>query len=129
VTADLTIVSASDVARQYTAVSLVQTAGLAVVFIDLADAAGAPRTGIPAASIALVDGTQSPVGDGPFFFGAAGDIVPLTTLSQSTEFGGRARAAFLNVPAGTHTLRVTAGTPTLVAPVVAAAAGATLVRR
>lgn len=129
VTADLAIVAAADVQRQYASVGITATTGLAVVFVELVDGSGAPRTGIPAAGIVLVDGTQSPVGDGPFFFGAAGDIVTSATLSQSTEFGGRARAAFLNVPQGTHTLRVTVGSQTIVAAVVAVAGGATLVER
>ena len=129
VTADLAIVAAADVQRQYTSVGITPATGLAVVFVDLVDGAGAPRTGIPAAGIVLVDGTQSPVGDGPYFFGAAGDIVTNATLSQSTAFGGRARAAFLNVPQGAHTLRVSVGAQIIVAAVVAVAAGATLVER
>ncbi len=129
VTADLSVVAAADVQRQYTSVSLVATAGTAVVFVELVDGSGAPRTGIPASDITLVDGTQSPVGVGPYFFGPAGDVVPLTDLSQSTDFGGRARAAFLNVPVGTHTLRVADGGQTLSTEVVAATGGVTLVER
>jgi hypothetical protein len=129
VTADLSVVAVPDVQRQYTAVSLVATAGTAVVFIDLVDGSGTARTGVVSADITLVGGAQSPVGAGPYFFGAAGDIVPLTDVSQSTAFGGRARAAFLNVPSGMHTLRVAVGGQTLIAPVVTSAGGATLVER
>ncbi len=127
--ADLAVVGVSDVQRQYTAVAVTPTAGMGVVFVELVDGSGVPRTGIPAAAITLVDATQSPAGDGPYFFGAAGDIVPQIDLSQSTSFGGRARTAFLNVPVGSYTLRIAAGSPTLIAPVVIASGGATLVER
>jgi hypothetical protein len=129
VTADVALVSVADAQRQYTAVGLASSAGLAVVFIELVDGTGAPRTGIAAAGIGLVDGTMSPVGVGPYFFGAAGDIVSNVDLSVSTAFGGRARAAFLNVPQGSHTLRVAVNAQTIVAPVVVVSGGATLVER
>jgi hypothetical protein len=102
---------------------------MGIVIVELVDGSGTPRTGIPLADVTLTDGTLSPAGVGPYYFGAAGDIVPQGDLAQSAEFDGRARAAFLNVPVGTHVLRVALGVQTVVAQVVVATGGATLIER
>lgn len=131
ITADLFLVSEGDASRQYVGLGLTQAVGTGVVFIDLVDDDGDPREGIPLADITLVNGGQNPVGLGPFFFGASGDVVSQASLTVSTAFDGRARVAFLDVPPGTYTLRVTTGSPiqTLTATVVISAGGATLVIR
>jgi hypothetical protein len=128
--ADLFAVSLADATRQYTAVGLTPTANTGVVVVNLRDAAGQPREGIPVANIVLLDSSQAPVGIGPFVFGATGDVVPHATLAVSTAFAGRSRVAFLDVPPGTFTLSVTIpGPQTVTASVVVAAIGATLVQR
>lgn len=130
VVADLFAVAVADAARQYTAVSVTPTANTGVVIVNLRDAAGQPREGIPLANIVLLDATQAPVGNGPYVFGTDGDVVPQSTLAVTTAVAGRSRVAFLNVPAGTDTLAVTiAGPQTLKASVVVTASGATLVQR
>ncbi|MGH7702400.1 MAG: hypothetical protein ACREMO_04865, partial [Gemmatimonadales bacterium] len=128
VVADLRMVSTLDANRQYTGLGRTPVAGTSVVFVDLVDAGGQPRPGIPVADITLVDGALSPVGIGPFVFGMAGDVVDQATLSVTTAFAGRSRVAFLDVPPGTQTLQVTVGMPsvTLTTAVVASAGGATL---
>ena len=133
-TADLGVVSATDVARQYTALSLTQAdSGTGTVFVNLVDAAGSAHTGIPVADIFVADTADDAVGLGPFVFGSSGDIVSQATLSVTTEFNGRARVGFLNVPIGTYQLRVTyddAGTPRLKSiQVVVLDGGVTLIRR
>ena len=131
-TANLRIVAAADALRQYTTLSLTPGAGLAVVFATMIDANGQPLEGIPLADVQLVDGGGNPVGLGPFFFGAAGDVVATATLNVSTAFGGRARVAFLDVPVGTQTLKITfpgAGGPqTKTVKVETSADGVTLAR-
>jgi hypothetical protein len=67
---------------------------------------------------------------GPYVFGAAGDMVDHATLGVSTTYDERSRVGFLDVPAGTHTLRVTvAPGQTLTTTVATSAGGVTLVRR
>jgi hypothetical protein len=131
-TADLAVVSVADANRQYTGLAVTPVAGTAVVFVNLRNAALLPHTGIPVADIVIADTLDDAVGLGPFVFGAGGDIVSPATLNVTTEFNGRSRVAFLNVPPGTYTLRVafTDGTPQVkTAQVFAVAGGATLIRR
>lgn len=131
-TANLAVVSVADANRQYAAVGAATVPNTAVVFVNLRNAALQPHTGIPIADIVIADTLDDAVGIGPFVFGAAGDIVSPATLNVTTEFNGRSRVAFLNVPPGTYTLRVafTDGTPQVkTAQVVAVAGGATLIRR
>ena len=106
-TADVFVVSNADAARQYTAVSITPTAGFAEVYVALVNDSGQPHVGIPIADIVIADTADDPVGQGPFVFGAAGDIVAPGTLNVTTAFGGRSRVAFLNVPRGRYELRVT----------------------
>ncbi len=73
-----------------------------IVITDLRAPDGTPMEGLPLADITLTNALGEPVGDGPYFFGALGDIDP--GLLVSTAFGGKARVAFLNVPTGVHTL-------------------------
>ena len=134
---ELTVVSLNDSRRQYTSLGLTPTAGRAVVFGLLVRYNGTPLEGVPLADITLVDAQQAPVGLGPYFFGANGDLVSNATLAVSTAFGGKARVGFLDVPPGSYTLEVKytagggggGGTPqirTYEIPVEAVADGATL---
>jgi len=127
-TIDLHAVSIADANRQYAGLGMTPTAGRAVVIVDLVGTNGA-LVGIPAASILLVDtaGTPAPGISGPFFFGAAGDLVDNATLANSTDFGGRARAGFLDVPTGAWEVRVSHGT-TDIMPFTASSDGAHLLR-
>jgi hypothetical protein len=133
-TADLAVVATADVQRQYTAVGITPVdSGAGTVFVNLIDAAGNPHTGIPIAGIFIADTSDEAVGLGPWVFGSGGDIVSTATLNVTTEFDGRSRIAFLNVPAGTHQLRIpyddggTLRTKTI--QVVALDRGVTLIRR
>ena len=133
-TADLAVVATADAQRQYTALSITPAdSGSGTVFVNLVNAAGAPHTGIPVADIFIADTADDAVGQGPFVFGSGGDVVSQATLSVTTEFSGRSRIAFLNVPAGTYQLRVAYddnGTPRLkTIQVVALDRGVTLIRR
>jgi hypothetical protein len=96
----------ADVNRQYAIVGRAQDPGTAVIVAHLQDAAGNPLESVPASDISLTTEGGRPVGEGPFFFGPAGDIRPQAELPRSQEFDGRARAAFLNVPPGRHVLAV-----------------------
>lgn len=135
--ADVHLVSVADSRRQYTTLNLTPTAGRAVLFINLLRNNGLPFDGIPLADITLVDAQNAPVGLGPYFFGANGDLVSNAAIAVSTIFNGRARAGFLDVPPGSYTLKVkyTAGggggggepqLRTFEVPVVAVPDGATL---
>lgn len=128
---DLFAVATADQSRQYTAVSVTRTASTAMVIVDLVDA-GAPQVNVPASDITIVDGGGTPIAaaNGPYFFDTTGDIVPNATLSMSAAFGGRARVAFLNVPAGTSSVKVFFGAPGQfkLLPVVTIADGVTLVK-
>jgi hypothetical protein len=109
-------VAQPDLNRQYAIVGRREEPGTVFVVVHLQDAAGNPLESIPAADITLTTLDGRPVGEGPFFFGAAGDIQPQAVLSQSQGFDGRARAAFLNVPPGRLTLAVRTARSALDAP-------------
>ncbi len=106
-TAQVAIVSSADAARQYTAVGVTPIAGRADVYVTLIDATGQPHLNIPVSDIVIADTADNAVGVGPFVFAATGDIVSQTNIGVTTAFDGRARVAFLNVPAGRYELRVT----------------------
>lgn len=101
---DIRVVSTADAARQHTVVDQPVEAGTAILFADLVDVEGSPAEGIPLPNIALVDGDGQPVGVGPYFVGAAGDVDPAVEASAAHD--GRARVVFLNVPPGTQRLDV-----------------------
>ncbi len=134
---DLSLVSVNDARRQYTSLGLTPTAGRAVAFGLLLRNNGTPLEGIPLADIKLLDAQLAPVGLGPYFFGANGDLVSNLTLAVSTAFGGKARVGFLDVAPGAYTLEVKytaggggGGAPqirTYQVPVEVVADGATLV--
>lgn len=105
---DLFSMASADVARQYTIAGFSETAGRSFVAAWLEGPDGSPLEGIPVADLALTDG-GNPVGVGPYFFGAGGDID--TAITVSTAFGGHVRFAFLDVPAGTLTLSVVSVDP------------------
>jgi hypothetical protein len=131
VTADVFIAATADVARQYTAVGVTEVAGRMMVIIELEEQ-GTPREGNLLAEMELVDDQGDPTGQGPYVFGAGGDIVPNATLSQSTAFNGRSRIAFLNVPAGRVTFRLTIPPPNpglLILPLTGTTNGVVLGRR
>lgn len=101
---DLYVVSAADASRQHTTAGLEVSADSGIVIANLLSADDTPLAGIVAASITLVDSAGEPVGAGPFFFGEFGDID--VALTETVAVDGRARVAFLNVPAGIATLTV-----------------------
>ena len=98
--------TATDLNGQDTTVGRTRPDGRGVVIVHLLNASGQPLEKVAAADVVLAADNGSPVGAGPFFFGPAGDIDP--DLTVSGVFNGRSRAAFLDVPAGGGTLRVTA---------------------
>ena len=106
---DLFVMSSADVQRQYTLLSITPTAGLALLVADLRRPDDSPLTGIPLADISLQDTGATPMGQGPYFLGADGDVE--STLLLSTAFGGRARVAYLNVPISAATLAVVSAEP------------------
>jgi hypothetical protein len=134
VTADVYLMSTADVARQYATDGKTPTAGRAFVVVELQRNNGTPLAGVPLADIKLVDAADAPVPGviGPYVFGALGDLTPVGPTQTETQ-GGRSRVAFLDVPPGTHSLKVTAldgqGQPqTTTTSVTTVADGATLVR-
>ena len=98
--------TATDLNRQYGTVGRTRPDTLGVVIVHLLGASGQPLEMLAASDLTLSGADESPVGAGPFFFGPAGDID--STLTVSRAFNGRARAMFLDVPAGACTLRVSA---------------------
>lgn len=124
---DLAVVSISDANRQVTQATLPPSAGTASLYIDLADANGTPREGIPLTDMVLTT-NGNPVGVGPYIFGAAGDVNP--ALTATAAFAGRSRVAFLNIPPGSHTFTLTLPGPvTLTVTAVTSADGVTLAER
>ncbi len=128
---DVYVMSVADVTRQYTTLGVPPAAGKAFLAAELQLDNGSPIEGIPLANVVLVDALNQPVPDvlGPVFFGAAGDIDP--ALLAATAFTGRSRVAFLDLPPGTYTLKVTfpngaAGDKTVSTSVTATADGAVL---
>ncbi|HWU88139.1 MAG TPA: carboxypeptidase-like regulatory domain-containing protein, partial [Kofleriaceae bacterium] len=134
VTSDVYLLSNADVIRQYATDGKTPTAGKAFVVAELLRNNGTPLTGIPLTDIKLTDAADAPVPGviGPYLFGALGDLTP-AGVTQTAAFGGKVRVAFLDVPPGNFSLKVTfldgQGQPqTVKSSVTAAADGATLVR-
>jgi hypothetical protein len=131
---DVYLMSAVDISRQYaTDGGKTPKAGTAFVVADLQRNNGTPLSGVPLTSVKLVDTANAPVAGviGPYSFGATGDIAPVVT--QTEAHGGKARVAFLDVPAGRFSLKVTftdgqGQQQTITTPVTTVADGATLVR-
>jgi hypothetical protein len=133
VTQDLYVVSNAYVNVQYATDGKTPTAGRAFVVAELQRNNGMPLIDIPLTDVKLVDGQDVPAPGvvGPYVIGALGDIVPATLTTEA--HGGKARVAFLDVPPGTFSLKVTfldgQGQPqTVTTSVTAVADGATLVR-
>jgi hypothetical protein len=131
-TQDLYVLSAADVARQYTSGGRTPTAGRAFVVAELQRNNGTPLDAVPLADVQLVDAAGAPVAGlvGPYVLGADSNVILTATATQS--LGGKSRVAFLDVPAGSHTLKVTypggQGQPqTVTTTVVAGQDGATVV--
>ena len=131
VTQDLFMMASADVDRQYLKANATPVgAGKAFLTVELKLDTGTPLEGIPLANITLVDAANAPVPGivGPFFFGTLGDVDPAVTTA--TAVNGRSRAAILDVPPGSYTLKVVypgaGGDQTMTVPVTAVADGATL---
>lgn len=101
---NLYLVSEADAQRQHATVGVEVLPNTGVVFANLVRPDLTPMEGVPLANITLTDALGAPVGDGPYFFGALGDVDQ--AILVSTAYQGRARVAFLNVPAGEYTLTV-----------------------
>lgn len=104
-------VSNADLNRQYAVLGRTRPTGSTVIIVHLLDSSRAPLELVPAADLALFDVGGRPVGDGPYFFGPAGDVESQEQLSVSRAFNGKARAGFLDVPAGDSTLQLTVAHP------------------
>jgi len=128
VSTDFETVSNADVARQFATLGESAGAGTGLVFAEMVDEIGAPIEGVALGDITLLDQDGFPSADGPYFFGAAGDLVPGGTLATSTAFGGRARVGFLNCPPGPHDLTVFTAGGNFIAAVECIADGVTLVK-
>lgn len=129
---DLYLMTLADVSRQYATTGTTLAAGKAFVAADLRRANGMPMVEVPLADVTLVDAQGAAVPDvkGPFVFGEVGDVDP--ALVATAAFDGRSRVAFLDVPPGTYTLKVSytdggGGAKTVSSTVVTVADGATLV--
>ncbi|MDX2091819.1 MAG: carboxypeptidase-like regulatory domain-containing protein [Kofleriaceae bacterium] len=103
---DIYLMTLADVARQYATTNNPLAPGKAFFAAELQRANGNPMIDIPLADITLVDGLGAPVPGvkGPYVFGSLGDIDP--ELTTTAAFGGKARIAFLDVPPGTYSLKV-----------------------
>jgi hypothetical protein len=131
---DVYLMSTTDINRQYASDGgKTPAAGRAFVVADLQRNNGTPLAGVPLTSVKLVDAANAPAPGviGPYSFGATGDIAPAAT--QTEAHGGKARVAFLDVPAGRFSLKVTyldgqGQQQTLTTPVTTVEGGATLVR-
>jgi hypothetical protein len=132
VTQDLYMMASADVDRQYLKANATPVGvGKAFLTVELKLDNGTPLAGIPLANITLVDAANAPVPGivGPFFYGTAGDVDP--ALTTATVFNGSSRAAILDVPPGTYTLKVVypaagGGDQTMTVPIATVADGATL---
>jgi hypothetical protein len=132
---DLYLATIADVNRQYTSVGLPPPAadgGKAILIAELKRNNGLPLDGIPPENITLVDANDVPVPgiSVPYFMGAV-DVDPALLLA--TTVAGRSRAAILDVPPGSYTLKVSypaggggGAITTMTVPVIAVADGATL---
>lgn len=133
VTSDIYLLSTEDVRRQYATDGKTPTAGKAFVVAEIARPNGTPLTGIPLTDVKLVDNANAAVPGviGPYLFGAIGDLTPAATATEA--FGGKVRVAFLDVPAGNFSLKVTfldgnGQSKTDTTTITATADGATIVR-
>jgi hypothetical protein len=129
---DLYLMSTSDINRQYATGGKTPTAGRAFVIAELLRNNGTPMAGIPLTDLKLLDRAGAPIAGafGPYVIGDAGDIILGPT--QTETHAGKARVAFLDVPAGSLSLNVAfldgQGQPqTLTTPVTTTADGAALV--
>ena len=134
---NLYLATIADINRQYTTVGLPPPAaagGKAVIFAQLKMNNGMPLGGVPVTNVTLVDALGQPVPGiaGPFVFGAL-DVLPAPlppAVADLTIVDGRSRIAYLDVPPGAHTLKVTyldgLVSTTMSVPVTTVADGATL---
>jgi len=106
VTQNLYVAASADVARQFTSVGVAQTTGT-IVAAEVQKNNGDPYTGLPLTAFTLVDSANAAVPgiSGPFFFGSLGDLDPAVTTSTAYGTTPRVRVGFLNLPAGTFTLK------------------------
>jgi hypothetical protein len=101
-------VAKADINRQFASLGVSREPDSGVVILHLLDVKGAPLEMVSSADISLIAANGLVVGSGPYFFGAAGDLLTQTELPLSRAFDGRARAAFVNVPNGDLSVQVTA---------------------
>lgn len=133
---DLYLISTSDIGRQYaTDGGKSPTPGRAFVIAELLRSDGSPLAGVALTAVQLVGANDVPLAGvfGPYVIGAAGDILPPPGgPTATTAYNGKSRVAFLDVPAGTSSLKVTytdgGEQKTITTPVSTAADGATIVR-
>jgi hypothetical protein len=106
VTQNLYAAASADVARQFSSVGVAQTTGT-IIAAEIQKNNGDPYAGLPLTAFTLVDAANAAVPgiSGPFFFGAVGDLDTAVTTSTAYGTPPRVRVAFLNVPAGTFTLK------------------------
>ncbi|MBS1124425.1 MAG: hypothetical protein H6Q90_6653 [Deltaproteobacteria bacterium] len=104
---DAYLMSVADVLRQYVSLGKTPTAGTAFLAAEMQLPDGLPIVDIPLANVVLVDAANLPVPGvlGPVFFGAVGDVDP--AVLTATAVAGKSRVAFLDLPPGTYTLKVT----------------------
>lgn len=125
-------IAAPDINRQHALLGIAREPETATIIVELLDGAGGPLQMVPLSDITLTTANGLAIGGGPYFFGANRDVQPQADMPISHAFDKRARAAFINVPKGDHTLQVTGtGTGealTRVTVGVRAAGGATVVR-
>jgi hypothetical protein len=131
---DLYLMSTSDIGRQYATAGKTPTAGRAFVVAELQRSDGSPLAGVALTAVQLVGANDAPLAgvSGPYVIGAAGDILPPPGgPTETTTYNGKSRVAFLDVPVGASSLKVTytdGGQPrTITTPVSTAADGATIV--
>lgn len=134
ITSDIYLLSNADVIRQYATDGKTPVLGKAFVVADLQRNNGMPLGPTLLTDVTLVDaaGALVPGVIGPYVFGALGDLTPVGPTQTETH-GGKTRVAFLDVPPGNFSLKVTVldggGLPqTITTTVTTVADGATLVR-
>jgi hypothetical protein len=104
-TQDVYVASASDVNRQFASVGVTKTTGT-IIAAEIQKNNGTPYEGLALTAFTLTDTGGTPVAgiNGPFNFGALGDLDAAVTTTTAYGTPLRVRIAFLNIPAGTFNL-------------------------
>lgn len=107
---DIFVAPEASILSQFATIGTIEQDHRAIVIAEIRDSDQSPLEGIPLANVVLTNSSMVPIGDGPYYFGPAGDIDP--TITTSTSYMGRGtRLAILNVPSGEATLTVTRSPP------------------